>query len=92
MKFVAIEGANLSLGEGQEEYETIRVRKGITLVTYGSLAVPVPNMVAEIKPDAEDLERLNAGGSLFINILGEGWPPIGLTSYDPIINEPEGNA
>lgn len=93
MIFVDIAGSNVTLAEAQDEYETIRVRKGVHYVQHGSLLVPQPNMVAEVKLEPEDLERLNAGGSLFINILGNGWPPIGITTLDPAITDPpSGNA
>lgn len=93
MKFVVIAGANLTLAEGQDEYETIKVRKGYTMLANGDLLVPVPSMVAEIKPEPADLERLNAGGSLYLEILGASWPPVGLTTIDPALrDETEGNA
>lgn len=93
MKWLEIAGWNVKLAEKQDEYETIVVRKGTQYVQHGSLLVPVPNLVAEIQPEAEDLKRLNEGGSLFLNFLGESWPPAGLTTYDPALLDPNaGNA
>jgi hypothetical protein len=93
MRFVEIAGANLTLAEGQDEYETIKVRKGVSYVQHGSLLVPQESMTLELKPEPEELERLNAGGSLFLNILGTSWPPVGLTTVDPAIGDPpQGNA
>lgn len=93
MKFVEIAGANLTLAESQDEYETIRVRKGTCHVPHGSLLVPMPNLVCELKPTPEEIQQLVEGGSLFVNILGESWPPIGITTVDPAIADPPiGNA
>lgn len=93
MKFLEIAGANVTLAEDQEEYETIKVRGYNMLIQHGNLAVPMPAMTAEIKPDAEDLKRLNEGGSLFLTCLGVGWPPVSLATVDPALDEPtEGNA
>lgn len=92
MKFVEIAGANLTLAESQDEYETIKVRKGVTYIQMGRLLVPRPNMVLELKPEDYDLERLNAGGSLFLNVLGERWPPVGIGTIDPaLVDPPAGN-
>ena len=88
MKWAIIAGANLTLAEKQDEYETIRVRKGVHYVPHGSLLVPQANLVCELKPEPHELEVLNAGGSLFVNILGESWPPIGITVVDPALTDP----
>lgn len=88
MRFATIAGANLTLAEQQDEYETIRVRKGVYYVPHGALLVPQPNLVGCMKCDPEDLERLNNGGPLYINILGTGWPPIGITTLDPALMNP----
>jgi hypothetical protein len=92
MKWLVIQGANLTLAEGQDEYETIKVRRDITEVWHGDTPHPVPCMVAEIKPSPEDLERLANGGSLYLQILGQSWPPVAITTVDPALTKPSGNA
>lgn len=83
MKWLQIAGHNVVLAEKQPEYETIVARKGVTYVQHGSLLVPQPNIVAEMKPDEEELARLNDGGSLFLEFLGTGWPPAWIGTIDP---------
>lgn len=93
MKWVQIAGADLTLAEKQPEYDTIKVRRDVTYVQHGSLLVPQDCLTAEIKPEAEDLERLLSGGSLFLRMLGRSWPPALLMSIDPrIADEAAGSA
>lgn len=94
MKFVEIAGANLTLAEDQDEYETIKVRRAAQALHYpdGSVAM-VPGLTVELKPSPEDIQTLREGGSLFVNILGNQRPPISVTTYDPTrIDATEGNA
>ena len=94
MKFVVIEGANLTLAEGQSEYDTIKVRRTTTVLEYpdGSKR-EVPCMTLELKPEAHEIADLMGGGSLFLNILGMSWPPVSLTTYDPtLVSDTKGNA
>lgn len=94
MKFVEIAGANLTLAEGQDEYETIKVRRALQLAPLADgTERMVPGMTLELKPSPEDIQTLREGGSIFVNILGTMWPPIQVTTYDPtLINATEGNA
>lgn len=87
MKWLQIAGANHTLAEKQDEYETIVVRRGVTYIQHGSLFVPQPNLVAELKPEPEELKQLNEGGSIFVEILGTGWPPIGIWTVDPKLRD-----
>lgn len=94
MKFVEIAGANLTLAENQDEYETIKVRRALQLMSFpdGS-SLMVPGMTLELKPSLEDIATLREGGSIFVNILGTSWPPIQVTTFDPTrIDATEGNA
>ena len=92
MKWLEIAGWNVKLAEKQDEYETIVVRKGVAYIPHGQLLVPQPSLVAQLEPEPEELERLNNGGSIFVEILGERWPPIGIGTIDPKLRETGGIA
>lgn len=94
MQFLKIAGANCTLAEDQDEYETIYVRMAETPLDYGNGDVRmVPCITAELKPTREEIEHLREGGSLFLNILGRSWPPLSVTATDPtLISEAKGNA
>lgn len=90
MKFVVIEGANVTLAEAQDEYETIAVRRTTVTVKDGNGNTGrAPCMTLELKPDAEDLHRLSRGGSIFVSILGNMWPPCSVTTTDPMKKDGE---
>lgn len=94
MRYVAIIGANVTLAESQPEYDTIRVRAGTTVITDGKGGQhEVPCMTLELKPEQADLNRLLDGGSLYLTILGNAWPPCSVTTTDPAsVPKPQGNA
>lgn len=87
MKWLQIAGWDVKLAEDQDEYATIVARKHTSYVQRGALLVPVASLVAEIQPEPEELKRLNEGGSLFLTILGGGWPPCSVSTLDPKITD-----
>jgi hypothetical protein len=92
MKWLDIAGHNCPMGKDQPEFQTVNVRRGTTYVQHGSLLVPQPNIVAELRLEPDELEHVNGGGSLFLEFLGTSWPPVGLGISDPALRNPEGNA
>lgn len=87
MKWLQIAGWDVKLAENQPEYETIVARKHVSYIQRGALLLPVNGLVVELQPEPAELEHLNNGGSLFLNILGGSWPPCSLTTIDPKLTD-----
>ena len=91
MKWVEPSGYNINMGEGQPEYETIPLRKGTTYIERGGVLVPAPCFVAKILIDNKDLCALiSNGGALYVQVIGNGWPPMQVRTDDPILDYPDG--
>lgn len=82
MQFVPIEGANIKLAEGQDEYETIigvfdPNTKSINAAT-GEEYDSGPSITVAFKPTLEESLRLLSGGTLYLRVLGGRFAPVAL--------------
>lgn len=72
---VSFEGVNHTFVKpdsmSDDECGDLRVYRGIDQNGY-------PMILSAWQPSKEDLEALNAGRPVFLNILGQGMPPVSL--------------
>ena len=80
MHFIDFPEANFSFTKPantrEDQCGTLRVQKGI--VDIGGDKFPVN--ISAWKPSAEDLERLNAGGLIYLNIFSQGHPMVSVST------------
>jgi hypothetical protein len=80
MNFVDFEGTNHAFGKPPEMTDdqcgTLRVKRGIADLAGEDFPVSTSGW----KPSPEDLERLNAGGLIFLNIFGIGHPVVSVST------------
>lgn len=67
-----IAGATRTLGEDQG-YQPLAIRDG--QICFEQFDSSVPTMTAAFEPTPAELERLNAGGTVYLTIIGAEWPP-----------------
>jgi hypothetical protein len=76
MIFTDFEGANFTFTRPKElrddQCGDLKVRRGIADVNGDKF----PVSTSAWKPSAEDLERLNAGGLIYLNIFSTGHPMV----------------
>lgn len=46
-----------------------------------------PQIISYWKPSKEDLDALNNGGGIYLNICGSGMPPVSLQTENPFVYE-----
>jgi len=79
MRPVRIEGYTRELAKDQPEYTPLCIRDEVAILRPpGGLPQNVPAMVAAFEPTPQQLATLNAGGKIYVRILGTSWPPINL--------------
>lgn len=49
----------------------------------------VPAIISKWQPSREDLDALNRGEGLYLQILGTGMPPVSLYTENPFIQQPQ---
>jgi hypothetical protein len=80
MHFVDFEGTNFAFTKPEDmtdqQCRTLRVKRGMTEIDGEKYPVSTSGW----KPTAEDLERLNAGGLIYLNIFGLGHPPVSVST------------
>jgi len=74
MRPVRIEGYTRELAKDQPEYLPLCIRDEHVAVA----GQDTPAMVAAFEPTPQQLQILNAGGKVYVRILGTRWPPISL--------------
>jgi hypothetical protein len=47
-----------------------------------------PTIISYWKPNKEDLEALNNGGGIYLEIIGQGMPPVALFTENPFVQQP----
>ncbi len=76
MQFVDFEGTNHAFGKPEDMTDqqcgTLRVKRGLREIEGDKFIVSTSGW----KPSAEDLERLNNGGLVFLNIFSAGHPVV----------------
>lgn len=76
MQFVDFEGTNFAFTKPEnttdDQCGTLRVQRGLVEIEGQDFPVNTSGW----KPSPEDLERLNNGGLIFLNIFGAGHPMV----------------
>jgi hypothetical protein len=70
-----IEGATRVLGKSQG-YLGLPVRDEVREFTVGGETVKAPAMVTAWEPTPDELERINAGATIYLRVLGTAHPPV----------------
>jgi hypothetical protein len=79
MLFEDFEGSNLQLNKpGSMTDEEC----GSLMAFHGRYANGVPFFRVHAKPSKEDLEALNAGRGIWLDVLGTSFPPVSLFTAD----------
>lgn len=64
--------------EGDEDrVSSLQVYQGVAIEEY-------PVIVSKWQPSAQDLERLNNGGGIYLTIVSESLAPVSLTTENPV--------
>ena len=80
MYFTDFPGTNHAFGKPsnvrEDQCGTLRVKHALTDVNGTAFPVSISGW----KPSAEDLERLNAGGLIYLNVFGNGHPMVSVST------------
>lgn len=80
MHFVDFEGTNHAFGKPEsmtyQQCGTLRVKRGLADIEGDKFVVSTSGW----KPSAEDLEKLNAGGLIYLNIFAAGHPVVSVST------------
>ena len=82
MMIQRIAGATRVIGKSQG-YLGLPLRDEIREVTIGGEVVQCCAMVTAWEPTPEEITRINAGGLVYLCILGTGQPPVMLDVGEP---------
>jgi len=83
MRPVRIEGYTRELAKDQPEYIPLCIRDEPVSIDNGQEKMVVNSMTAAFEPTPQQLRILNAGGKIYVRILGIAWPPISLWAEPP---------
>ena len=86
---VDFQEANFTFGKPvdmtDEECGSLRVHKG-------QYPDGTPRITSKWLPNKEDIEAINRGEGIYLNIIGYGMPPVSLQTENPFITAPnDGN-
>lgn len=76
--------ATRAMGRNQSEFNTLWIRDEVCeFSTTDNKTYHAARMVCCFKPTAEELAALNAGGLVYLSIMGTQFPPVLVTVGDP---------
>jgi hypothetical protein len=84
MLIARIEGFTRELAKGQPEYARLPIRDEPCDIAVGDGEIARVNaMVSAWEPTPQELKALNAGGKVYLRVLGERHPPVALWCEGP---------
>lgn len=82
MDFIQMEGANVVLAEGQDEYTTLvgvfDANTQALHATSGEVYDSGPSITVALRPTPEELTCLLNGGTIYLRVSGGSFPPVAL--------------
>jgi hypothetical protein len=83
MIIARIEGFTRELAKDQPEYARLPIKdERVDIIVDGQLHA-VNGMTSAWEPTPQELKLLNAGGKVYLRVLGNGHPPVAIWAEGP---------